>query len=386
MSKKKLFGFLCCLVAGLMLAAFCLAEEKISVEDRGLELTEDVSVHYPVIMGMADEELQETVNEQILTELHIREYLSRAAQLLSGGRLKVEWNGGILEDVFSCSAFAEGALETLRETCLWTAASLDLRTGEEITLAHLFTDVEAARERIEAWLDETVAPELSPLLSAGALTPLPELFRLEKTGLRLLYPVSQLSTLRDRAGEVRIPWSALREVLNLEEDSVLSRIGVPEMITLSAQSGKKLLALAEEGRLPGIPASMGDSMQSLTDQYGMLTDPDGFENGRLFSLEEGSFQGVFLLTDDLSRDWENSRVQGIRMDRGCAYGLCVGETLRQAWLEALGEPDHTAEISLEKAEANRLDPGRCDYYTCGAYQLRLYSDDTETLISLVLTE
>ena len=168
--------------------------------------------------------------------------------------------------------------------------------------------------------------------------------------------------------------------------SIADRIGAGKMISLTPESAELLRTGAAEGTLPGIPARLGDSMQDLTDRYHLLTDPDGFENGRMFSLEGGSFGGVYLLTDDLGRDWTNSRVEGIRIDRGCAWGLCTGETKRPEWLAALGEPEHTAEIGSEKAEANRIVPGKCDYYRCGDYQLRLYSDEDETLVSVVLAE
>ena len=127
-------------------------------------------------------------------------------------------------------------------------------------------------------------------------------------------------------------------------------------------------------------------MRKLTDRYHMLNDPDGFEGGRLFSLEEGSFRGVYLMTDDLTRDWDSSRVEGIRMDQGCLWGLCVGETRREDWRAVLGDPDGSAEISGEKAEANWMDAGSCDYYRCGEYILQLYSGDTGLLTGIILTE
>ena len=198
--------------------------------------------------------------------------------------------------------------------------------------------------------------------------------------------MKQLSTLSDRAGDIRIPWTALRDELDLEEDSIARRIGVMEMISLTAEGAQQLRAAAAEGRLADIPMNLGDSMQELTDQYHMLIDPDGFEGGRLFSLEGGCFRNVFLMTDDLGESWEASRVEGIRMDEGCQWGLCVGETLREDWLEALGEPDGSAEIGEEKAEGLRMEPGYCDYYRCGEYQLRLYSGGDGILTSIVLAE
>ena len=127
-------------------------------------------------------------------------------------------------------------------------------------------------------------------------------------------------------------------------------------------------------------------MQELTDRYHLLTDPDGYEGGRMFALEGGAFRKASLLTDDLGRDWENSKVQGIRMDQGCLWGLCPGETARDEWRAVMGEPDGPAEVDEEKADANRLEPGTCDYYRCGDYLLQLYSDREGTLTGVVLTE
>ena len=378
----------CCLAAALMTAAgCCLAETDLRVEDRGLDLSDEISIHYPAITGTEDAALEEQINEQIQQDNRIREYLARAAQLISGGSLKTEWTGGITgEDLFSCTVSAGGALETTRTTHAQTGSNIDLQDGHEITLQELFTDETEARETIESYLEEEVAPDMSAHLQNSEVTPMPEVFVIEPVGLRLLYPVEKLSTLNDRAGEIRIGWYRIRNVLDLSEGSILNRLGAEEMITLSPESAEKLKGAAAEGRLPGIPAAMGERMQELTDRYHLLTDPDGYEGGRMFALEGGDFRKIYLVTDDLSRDWENSTVQGIRMDEGCAWGLCVGETKREAWLDTMGEPDSAAEISDEKAEANRIVPGRCDYYSCGEYRLQLYSDEDGTLVSIVLTE
>ena len=70
----------------------------------------------------------------------------------------------------------------------------------------------------------------------------------------------------------------------------------------------------------------------------------------------------------------------------CGESGGAGETPRTAWLDALGEPDAAVEIGEEKAEANRIVPGTCDYYRCGEYLLQLYSDTDGALVSVVLTE
>ena len=276
----KFFRMICrmlCLTAALMFfAVSCGAEEAFSMEDAGADFSESLSIHYPQVTGSGDEALLKQVNELIREKCRIGDYLTRAAQLLSGGSLETEWKGSLCGDVFSCAVSALGAVETARTTHVWTAAGIDLRDGHEITLAELFTDEEAALEQIESYLEENVAPELSAHLQNSELTPVPETFFLEPSGLTLLYPVRQLSTLSDRAGDIRIGWQVLRDELDLSEDSILSRFGTEDMIVLSAQSAEKLRAAAAEGSLTGIPAAVGDSMQELTDKYHMLTDPDGF--------------------------------------------------------------------------------------------------------------
>ena len=376
---------LCLAAAVLAFVPACGAEETFSVEDAGLDLSEGLSIHYPRLSG--EEEIAGQVNSLIQKECRIGDYLTRATQLMvSGGSLKTEWRGGAAGDVFSCAVAASGAVENTRNTYIWTAVTADLRDGHRVALSELFTDEDAARETIETWLEEAVAPDLSAHLQNSELLPLPDTFFIEPAGLTLLYPVEQLSTLSDRAGDIRVPWNVLRDVLDLEEDSIAARIGAEGMISLSAQSAEALRAAAAEGSLTGIPVAIGDSMQEMTDRWHTLTDPDGFEGGRLFFLEGGCFRGIALMTDDLSRDWEKSTVQGIRMDQGCLWGLCPGETPREEWLAELGEPDGSAAVDEEKAEANRLEPGNCDYYRCGDYLLQLYSDTEGTLISVILAE
>ena len=376
-----------CLAAVLaVLVSVCVAEGAFEVADEGLDLTETVSVHYPVVSGSTDTELLGKVNGLIREKCRVGDYLTRMASLLSGGNLKADWKAGVMGDVFSCAVSAEGMVDSTRSTYVWTAVSVDLRDGREIAFRELFTDADAAREAIGAYLEETVAPDLSAHLLNSELTPVPELFLLERSGLTLLYPVEQLSTLSDRAGDIRIGWNVLKDVLDPDEDGIPARIGAWDAAVLTAKGAEQLRADAAEGRMTDVPVIIGDSVQEMTDRYHQLTDWDGIEDGRLFALEGGCFRGVYLITDNLTVDWKDSKVLGLRMDQGCLWGLCPGETARTDWLDVMGEPDGSAEIGAEKAEANRLVPGMCDYYRCGDRLLQLYSDEDGTLFSIYLTE
>lgn len=373
----------CILILGLLLLYAVALGENRAPEDRGLDL-DCGGVHYPVFTG--DDPLTGRINDRILEDGRIRDYLTRLPMLLSGGAMKVTWTAETAGDIFSCVFSAEGALESRRNTHVWTVSNVDLKTGEEISLASLFTDAQAASERIGTILETEVAPELSAHLQNCELLPVPETFALSPAGLRLFWPVERLTTLSDRAGEIDLAWNEIAGLLDLTPGSPADRFGAAAMLELTAESAARLADSAERGEIPGLPVRLGDSLQQATDTYHLLTDPDFYENGRMFAPEAAMFRNCWLLTDGLSEEWNESLVLGIRMDRGCLYGLCIGQTERSAWLDVLGEPEASVEWDEERADANRAVPGICDYYTVGGRQLKLLSDTDGILRSLTLMQ
>lgn len=369
----------------LCLCLFCAlaSGEDLIPEDRGLDLTCG-GVHYPAFADLGDEALTQAVNDRILEDGKIREYMTRLPQLLSGGEMSVTWTAETAGDIFSCVFSAEGALETRRNTHVWTTANIDLITGEEIPFAALFTDEQAALDRIGTLLETEVAPELSGYLQNSDLLPVPETFAVSPAGLHLFWPVDRLTTLSDRAGEIVFAWNEIADLLDLTAGSAADRLGVPAMLELTEESPARLAELAEAGQIPGLPVRLGDPLKEATDTYRLLTDPDLYESGRMFSPEAGVFRDIRLLTDGLGEEWDNSLILGIRMDRGCLYGLCIGQTERTAWLEILGEPEASVLWDEDRAEANRAVPGICDYYTLGGRQMKLLSDEDGILRSLIL--
>ena len=216
-----------------VLSVLMLAAGAAGAEEAGAALTEmtlelgNSRIVYPVLSGMADEPLQQEINTRIQEDLDVNGYLERMTLLLAEENLgiRVTWDGAVTGEVLSCVMSAEGALQNSRSTHRWTWSNIDLRDGHEITLGELFTNEESARATLEEYLDFDVAPELSAHLGNSEVTPLPDGFRLERTGLTLLYPVTRLSTLKDRAGDIRIGWNEILEELNLEEGGILDRIG-----------------------------------------------------------------------------------------------------------------------------------------------------------------
>ena len=385
---KHRMMILCLLL--MLTFTFALAEAP-AVNDMALDLLGS-SIHYPQLTGL-DPAVQTAVNAAIMEKGQINARLTRMAALANSPvKLNVTYAYTLEGNVFSCAILADGAVETSRATQVWSTVNYDLRTGAELTFADLFVDAEAATSFIESYLNEQVAPELSAHLPAGSLTPIPADFTLSPTGLTLYYPIDSFRTLSDKAGTVTILWHELRPFLKVSDVSepaaVINRLAM-DFITLDITDGDTLLESLQSGALPGVPATLGQPMQALIDRYALLTDPDIYEGGRMIALEDGAFRQVWILTDALTEDFDQSVVQGIRADRISLHGLCTGETTIEAWREFLGfdlgQPDTTLTVDEDRAESWRIVPGTSDYYTLGDYRLRLHADENGVLRSVFLT-
>ncbi len=370
-----------CLAAAVSIAG----AEGAALEENALELFGS-SVRFPAVTGMADETAQAAVNARIREDLRVDTYLEKMTALISdeARAITVNWSGRIAGDVFSGSLEAETTVKNALSSHAWTWSNVDLRDGHEISLGELFADEASAREGLETLLED-LSYDLSPHLQNSNLTPLPEGFRIGRTGLTLLYNADQLSTLRDRAGAVKIGWNEIRDFVDWSEDGIPARIGAAEMVNWTDASADGLRAMTESGMLAEIPVKIGDSVKEWTDRMHQLYDPEEYALGRMFTLDGAEFRDVYLLSDAVERGWENSRVQGIRMDRGCVWGLCIGETRAEVWRQVLGEPEHMAVFDAEKAESYRTVSGQCDYYRFGDYTLELQSDTDGILASIAIT-
>ena len=385
MMKQRLLSLL--LILTMTLTPAALAEQPgPALVDGGLELSGS-SVRYPQLTGMADEALQQQLNDRILTAGDIENRLTRLALLMqSPVSMQVAYQAALSGDVLSCVFSALGAMTDERPTHVWSALNVDLTDGSDITFNQLFTDEEALRRDLEEYLDYGVGPELSAHLRNSELTPVPEVFGLTETGLTLYYPMERLSTLSDRAGAVTILWYELREHLRLEDGDILPRIGARDMLVPAPDSGEKIRTAVEAGTLPGVPVTLGGSVQEATDTYRMLTDPDLYQDGRMFALEDAAFRQVWLLTDALTeKTWDKSVIKGLRADRFNLWGLYPGLD-RQAVEAMLGQPDTVLTLDADMADAYRLVPGESLYYNYTGVQLRLHFDAEGLLTSLIITQ
>ena len=319
--------------------------------------------------------------------------LSRLPLVMSGEvPLTLRCDTMLAGDVLSCALLASGPVETDRATQVWYSANIDLTTGDAIPLSALFAvEEEDALEAIGEWLDFVIAPEMSAHLMNSELLPIPQVYSLTPQGITFRYPIAQLSTLSDQAGTVTLHWFELPELFDFSEGSILDRIGAAEYVVSGEHTADAIRACVEAGNLPGIPAVIGQPLSEYVEAYHLLTDPDLYEGGRMFSLEDSRFRSCWLLTDALSyKSFEESLVQGIRSDCISLFGLTTAAdeqpgTPIETWRTLLGDPDTTLSVDADLADLYRITPGTSDYYHFGEYTLRLHADEDGRLSTVYIT-
>lgn len=362
----------------------CAEESKPILMDQGVDLPGG-SVHFPTLTQFPDEKLSTQIQQSILAAGNIKSYLAALPVLNhEENKLDVSWRGFLQRDLLSIWFHASGDAVSNQPPHRWMSLSVDLSDGHTVQLNELFKDWTQTATFLTQYLTEQVSPSLSAHLQNTQIVPVPDMFYLSEAGITLLYPFDQLSTLADRSGAVTIDWGTLSPYLQLEPGSLLARSGLDAMVTLSESSAERLLHDATEGKLSGLPIQLGEPVQPLIDRYHLLVDPDLYDSGRMVLLDDALFRDIWLLTDKLSDSFENSVIQGIRMDRGCLWGIFIGETTQADWRTVFGEPESSFSLDEEEAEASRLVPGTSDYYQAGPHQLRFHADDDGILRTIIL--
>ncbi len=358
--------------------ALCVAGNIALAEPRVSEVRTEVGesyVCYPQLEGLADEETQRRINDDIVTASGVAEHLVTLATLgQNPWTIKMDFESSFLSDeIFSTVLSARGKMAGERDGHRYTALCYRLDTGERLTLDDVFTDVEEAVVRMETIARESLSEELNGYLESAELTPLPrDSFTLDERGITFWYPSDQFRLLSGYAGAVQFWYEELEGLWKLEQSGALSDGDIRAAVS----------ARVEEGILPKIPARMGQPLSELMERYRLLRAPDEFPGGRYYVLENPCFRSVLVISDAL--DDGDSVVEGIQLKRGGLHGLKIGATVRARWREVLGEPDQEIAMTQGMAYDYGLPVGQCDVYHYGTNELRLYADESGLLSAIQL--
>lgn len=348
--------------------------QNIAVQEVAAQLGEN-SVCYPQLNGMADEALQQKINDDIVLSSGVSSHMITLLTLASQQTLTVDYDAWLSDELFSVVISAKGKLPQKRDGHSYTALTYDLKTGERVTLDALFADVDAAVARMEELAVETLSEELNGYLEYSDITPLPvDSFTLDEDGITFWYPAEQFSLASGYSGACQFWYAELADYW-LEQ---------PAEETDAGERRALIETLVEEGRIPHVPVMLGDDMQTIADEYRLLRTPDEFPGGRYFIMEAPAFRSILLISDSIQWDYSESVLEGIQLRRGELCGLVIGRTDRESWQQLLGEPDSVISMSENMAYDYGLYEGVCDVYRFGENELRLYADAENTLRTIQL--
>lgn len=347
----------------------------------------DNAIHYPQLEGLVNEAVQQTINDAIVEKAKIAQRMVTLSTLQAGSAgIIVTYEAYLGGGIFSTVISAKGVMENGRNGQEYATLSVDLASGEPLTMADLFQNPDDAVTYMEETLENTYLDELSSYLENSSLTPLPQnSFSLDASGITFYYPYKQFSLLSGYSGAAQFNYDELADYLITEEGALPAKLGaLPEKIS-DQEIKASIEKTVAEGTLPHMRAKLGDSMKELINQYRLLRTPDQYPGGRYFQLEAPAFRQVLVLSDALTTGWDNSKAEGLLSYRANLAGIRTGETTRDRWVAILGTPESSVDFSEDMAFDYGFPAGTADYYTFGNRQLLLYAGEDGILYAVRLT-
>lgn len=344
----------------------------------------DSYIAYPQLEGMDNTFIQDTVNNAVKASLG--EHFNTLKVLASSvsGQLNVDGEALIIpsadgHDVLSVLMMASGRMPGGRNGYSYIPLQFDLADGQAVGAEQIFLD----KENAEAWILEDLhhrlEDHLSNYLDIGGLEPFPiDRALLSGSGITFYYPDNTMAWLSGKPAAIRYLYHELKDILNLETGSLLYNLGVPGKLATNAGTAKQVRVLAEQGRLPGLPVRLGDSLEKLIGVYGLQYDAEGFPGGEKYQLEDDAFRGTSLIYSD------GATLHGLLSTRMNLEGLITGESSGENVLETLGQPMISLPLTQDAAAVYGLPEGRLDNYLHGENELKLYYDTGNTLFAVWL--
>lgn len=362
-----------------------VAPQNLQVNEAKIELNGGV-VRYPQLSGMADEAIQQKINDDIVLSGDVTGHILTLSTLgQSSWGLEVSYLSYVDEHVFSMVLMAKGKQPGGQNGQSNVALTYDLSTGEPVTLAAVFKDVSAA----VAWMEQAAQEslEFSEYFENAAITPLPVTsFMLDDAGITFYYPSEQFSYLSGYGGGVQFFYDEIADFLVPESDGLPAQMGMMPQSLSAAQQKESITAAVTAGKLPQLPVELDEPMPDIVQRYRLVREPDAFPGGRYFELEAPVFRSILLISDSMTDGYDHSVLRGVQLRRGTLYGLTIGQSVRADWQSVLGQPEETIVFTESMAYDYSLPMGQSDIYHFGGNELRLHSDVNGTLSCIQLSK
>ena len=343
------------------------------VQDIIAEGPADSFVCYPLLVTDDDAYQMnvDKINEAIQTEASIPAYLQLLSTISEGGTgLKMDYELGALHDssdrmqlgnpYLSILFRVEGKMLQGRPSQVYYPMTFDLRTGDSVVFDDLFTDPDAAKERIEALLEEDVEPTLSTYLENSQLFPVPyDRFFLDGFGhLIIVYEQSQLSFLSGYSGSMSFRYSELVPPLGFSSSELQAYF---EPVLTASEETRQTFARQMMRFLPVAThhvIELGSELSDVLARFRSTTDSGYYPGGAYYEVEDANYRGTLVLTDETEET-----VTGLLTSRTDLMDIQTGKTaLADAEAFLWEAPAMEMEIDETLAELYRVCPGTAAIY------------------------
>lgn len=361
----------------LMPAALSEPTPAVEITVEMVELSENGgTIAYPQVRNHPDPEVQDLMNRTIIKQGRITEHAATLATLAGGATgltvtsdAKLTKASGV-PSALTVVVYARGRMPGGRPGVETEPMMFRLSDGALIAGASIFADRDAAQEAIDAYIEESIAPDQSVYLDPFLLTPAPiDRLIADEHGITLYYPSEEFVTLSGRSVELHLNYHEVPDIWDFSPDGSLAFLGaVQDAWSIQPESANAIALAVQDGAVPGIPAALGQPVIELALRYGESLDPEYFPLGEKHQLEAAAFRKAWVISDGTE---DGGMVTGIISLRDSFFGLIPGITPREDCEELLGAPDSSVPLDAGTAEAYGLPEGQLLAYMYAGNSLLL---------------
>lgn len=340
------------------------------------------SVTRPVIEGMPNTFVQDTINRAIEVDGQYERYAQtlQAIGATSASGLQVRSHAVLLgaqgKEILAIRIEVDGRVDGGRPTSYVQALMYDTTNGLPVTYQDIFADANDISDRMQESFEEALSSDSTGYLDPGAFFPLPTgNLLLDDWGITFFYDPEQFTLLSGRAGSLYLHYDEIAAFLNMQEGSLLERLGIKERLQPGPSTRDQIGNSVAMGELPGIPLTLGISAEEMLGQYPKAMDSESFPGGAKYQLEDDRFRGTQVIVSD-------GLLTGLISSRVNLYGLITGQTRLLQAQEVLGEAAAILPMDASLAALYGLPMGTLHDYAFGEGVLRLCFDEQGMMYSV----
>ena len=316
---------------------------------------------------------------QMAITAKIEERFGQLKAFTAMNRGSVKQTGSVWQDgkTASMALIWQGEQTDGTEGCMGAGLTVNLETGEEITLEALFADYDGAASAMETIITDDVLDSMSDYMEYAELLPMPvDNFSVNEHGLTVYWPEDRYRYFDGTSGSLMFYWHELADYIG--EDSPVYALAHPDVPY--SRSGIETLCFG--GALTQmLPIELGELLGGIAYP---LADPDYTTDALFFPLERVRGFGVEIpkYAETVEEETPISAIRASRISFGNL--LTTGKTTDAEAIALLGEPEKESARAEEAAFDAMLDPGRSLYYDVEGRVLQLHFDEDGLLACVIL--